>query len=62
MVKSRTTPAARAEQIEQAIRVVRGQRVMLDADLARLYGVRTAALNQAQNSFQFPLDSYDLIV
>src|SRR5215831_1281419 len=38
---------ARAEQIEQAIKVVRGQRVLLDSDLAQLYGVITAALNQA---------------
>ena len=29
------------------IRIVRGQRVILDNDLARLYGVRTGALNQA---------------
>ena len=49
---------ARAEQIEQVIKVVRGQRVMLDSDLARLYGVTTAALNQAvkRNAQRFPLD------
>ena len=35
------------DEIERAVRVVRGQRVMLDFDLARLYGVTTAALNQA---------------
>ncbi len=48
------TPA----QIEQAIHVVRGQRVMLDSDLARLYGVTTAALNQAvkRNADRFPVD------
>jgi len=34
------TPALR-------ILIVRGQRVLLDADLARLYGVETRALNQA---------------
>ncbi len=46
------------EEIEQAIHVVRGQRVMLDADLARLYGVTTAALNQAvkRNADRFPED------
>ena len=38
-----------AEDIERAIHVVRGQRVMLDSDLAGLYGVTTAALNQAVN-------------
>jgi hypothetical protein len=49
---------ARAEQIERAILVVRGQRVLLDADLARLYGVTTAALNQAvrRNAARFPVD------
>lgn len=33
-----------AERIEQAIISLRGQRVMLDADLARLYGVETRVL------------------
>src|SRR6266436_370613 len=49
---------AHSEQIERSIRVVRGQRVMLDADLARLYGVTTAALNQAvrRNADRFPSD------
>lgn len=37
---------------------VRGQRVILDADLARLYGVTTGALNQAvkRNAERFPAD------
>lgn len=35
------------QKIEQAIHVVRGQRVMLDSDLAQHYAVRTAVLNQA---------------
>jgi hypothetical protein len=49
---------ARPEQIEQAIKVVRGHRVLLDSDLARLYGVTTAALNQAvkRNAARFPPD------
>jgi hypothetical protein len=40
------------------ILVVRGQRVMLDADLARLYGVSTKAFNQAvrRNRGRFPSD------
>ena len=29
------------------IHVIRGQKVMVDADLAALYGVQTGALNQA---------------
>ena len=35
------------KQIEQTILVIRGHRVMLDADLAKLYGVPTKVLNQA---------------
>jgi len=46
-------------QIEQRILLIRGQRVMLDADLAMLYGVPTRVLNQAvrRNSKRFPEDS-----
>jgi len=56
---NKATPAAiRPEQIEQAIVVVRGQRVLLDSDLANLYGVLTSALNQAvrRNAERFPSD------
>ena len=44
--------------IESLIRVIRGQQVMLDSDLAMLYGVETKALNQAvkRNSNRFPAD------
>ncbi len=41
------SPLVRPEQIEQAILLIRGQRVMLDRDLAALYGVNTGALNRA---------------
>jgi len=46
------------EQIEPRILLVRGQRVMLDVDLAVLYGSRTKALNQAvkRNRNRFPAD------
>lgn len=42
--------------LESRIRTIRGQRVMLDRDLAVLYGVSTAALNQAvtRNIERFP--------
>jgi len=45
-------------QIEQRILLIRGQRVMLDADLAMLYGVPTRVLNQAvrRNVKRFPQD------
>lgn len=45
-------------QVEQRILLIRGQRVMLDADLAMLYGVPTRVLNQAvrRNLKRFPQD------
>jgi ORF6N domain len=44
--------------IERRIFVVRGQRVMLDADLAQLYGIPTKVLNQGvmRNRNRFPRD------
>ena len=44
--------------IQNKIYEIRGQRVMLDRDLAELYGVTTGALNQAvkRNSERFPTD------
>jgi len=33
------------ERIARAILILRGQRVILDSDLATLYGVKTKALN-----------------
>jgi ORF6N domain len=45
-------------RIERSILWIRGQRVMLDADLAFLYGVPTKVLNQAvrRNRERFPKD------
>ena len=37
------------ERIEKAIYLIRGEKVMLDSDLAALYGVATARLNQQVN-------------
>ena len=44
------------EPVESLILYLRGQKVMLDADLARLYGVQTRILNQAikRNIERFP--------
>jgi hypothetical protein len=44
--------------IHERILLIRGQRVMIDADLAELYGISTMALNQAvkRNIRRFPLD------
>jgi hypothetical protein len=46
------------ERIEKAILVLRGQKVMLDRDLAELYGVTTARLNEQvkRNRNRFPDD------
>jgi hypothetical protein len=46
------------EWIERLIFLIRGQRVMLDRDLAALYGVPTKVLNQAvkRNKGRFPED------
>jgi hypothetical protein len=56
--KASAALAVTPDEIQSMVRVVRGQRVMLDSDLARLYGVRTAALNQAvrRNADRFPED------
>ena len=59
MTKKRSTDIRLAvDNIQNMVQVVRGQRVMLDFDLARLYGVTTAALNQAveRNKERFPDD------
>ncbi len=45
-------------QIESKILLIRGHKVMLDRDLAKLYGVTTRVLNQAvkRNIERFPID------
>jgi flagellar capping protein FliD len=50
--------AVRQETVEQKIFMIRGHKVMLDRDLARLYGVETRVLNQAvrRNIERFPDD------
>ena len=51
-------PVIPPELIERRIFLVRGVKVMIDSDLAELYGVSTKVLNQSikRNSFRFPLD------
>ncbi len=46
------------ERIEKAIYLIRGEKVMLDRDLADLYGVPTKAFNQAvkRHKDRFPPD------
>ncbi|MCI0357352.1 MAG: ORF6N domain-containing protein, partial [Planctomycetaceae bacterium] len=52
--KSLITP----DKIERLILLIRGEKVMLDFDLAQLYGVSTGALNQAvkRHRSRFPDD------
>ncbi len=52
------TPLVPTEVIERRIYIIRRQKVMLDSDLAELYGVETRALNQAvtRNIDRFPED------
>jgi len=47
-----------SERIEKAIYLIRGEKIMLDSDLADLYEVETKALNQAvrRNRDRFPSD------
>src|ERR1035438_1116024 len=49
---------SRVDKISSLIRTIRGKKVILDADLARIYGVSTKALNQAvkRNLKRFPDD------
>jgi hypothetical protein len=44
------------ERIERSILLIRGEKVMLDTDLAEIYGVETKVLNQAvkRNAIRFP--------
>ncbi|MDM0036288.1 ORF6N domain-containing protein [Variovorax sp. J22P271] len=53
-----TTTGSALPRIEGRIQVLRGLKVMIDADLAELYGVPTKALNQAvkRNAARFPSD------
>jgi hypothetical protein len=47
-----------SERIERAILLIRGHKVMLDTDLAHLYGVTTKRLNEQvkRNRNRFPSD------
>lgn len=49
---------APVERIDQRILVIRGEKMMLDSDLAQLYRVETKALNRAvkRNRERFPQD------
>ncbi|HKQ83300.1 MAG TPA: ORF6N domain-containing protein [Steroidobacteraceae bacterium] len=58
MSRTRAAAAVPVERIAQSIFIVRGHKVLLDADLAALYGVATKVLLQAvkRNLERFPRD------
>ena len=58
MTKKKSKVLVPTERIERAILLIRGQKVMLDEDLARLYEVETRILTQAvkRNLSRFPED------
>jgi len=58
MAHPRTRPTFSSEDVGQWILIIRGQRAMLDSDLARLYGVSTKRLNEQvkRNRGRFPAD------
>ena len=59
IVKLAETPIVLTpEKVQQMIHVIRGERVILDSDLAQLYGVETKALKRTvkRNIRRFPKD------
>lgn len=54
----KTSALVRVERIESRILLIRGHKVMLDSDLAELYGVTTKRLNEQvkRNQERFPAD------
>jgi hypothetical protein len=58
MAKRTSTTLLSVDHITQSIRVLRGQKVLLDAELAALYGVTTRRLNEQvrRNRARFPED------
>ena len=58
MSKAKSKSLIPTERVEQAILLIRGQKVMLDSDLAQLYGVETKNLVKAvkRNIDRFPSD------
>ncbi len=55
---SAAAPLVPVERIERSIFLIRGERVILDADLAELYGIETRRLNEQvrRNIERFPQD------
>lgn len=58
MAKAKGVLSVPVEHITRLILILRGRRVLLDVELARIYGVETRLLNQAvkRNTERFPED------
>ena len=58
IIKKSESTAAISTPIENLIHIIRGQQVMLDSDLAKLYGVETKRLKEQvkRNINRFPSD------
>jgi hypothetical protein len=58
MARAKRTVLVPIEEITRTILILRGQRVILDSDLAAIYGVNTGRLNEAvkRNAERFPAD------
>jgi hypothetical protein len=58
MTKSKETALVSIERISHSILLLRGHRVIIDRDLAAIYGVTTGRLNEAvkRNAKRFPED------
>src|SRR5712671_5709957 len=58
MPPKRKIDSRKIEKVENAIYLIRGQRVMLDSDLAAIYQVTTKRLNEQlrRNRKRFPAD------
>jgi hypothetical protein len=58
LAMNESSPQSQVETVESAIYLIRGQRVMLDSDLAAIYGTSTMRLNEQfrRNRQRFPKD------
>ncbi|MEO6993495.1 MAG: ORF6N domain-containing protein [Lacunisphaera sp.] len=58
VAESSSLAESSSDSLDRVLHIVRGERVILDVDLARIYGVETRVLNQAvrRNRGKFPRD------
>ncbi|GAG45875.1 unnamed protein product, partial [marine sediment metagenome] len=56
--KKELVPRVQLKDVERTILTIRGHKVILDADLSKLYGVNTKRLNEQvrRNRDRFPAD------